>query len=245
VTPSEPTLLTEDRQFLSGPRPRGSELLRVLRIALEFIQGFRKLHFVGPCVTVFGSARTPETNAYYGQARQVGRLLAEQGFTVMTGGGPGIMEAVARGAKEAGGRTVGCNIWLPIEQPINNYLDEWITFRHFFVRKVMLLKYSYAFIAFPGGFGTMDEIFETATLIQTGKIRDFPLMLMGPEFWGPLIAFLKGKFLLEGTIDERDFGLLTVCTSPSEAVEQIASTVIKRFNLTYGPRAKKRRFLFE
>jgi uncharacterized protein (TIGR00730 family) len=216
-----------------------------MRIAMEFIRGFRKFHFVGPCVTVFGSARFDEDHPYYEQAHEIGRLLAQRGFTVMTGGGPGIMEAAARGAKSAGGRTVGSNIWLPIEQPVNKYLDEWITFRHFFVRKVMLLKYSYAFVAFPGGFGTMDEIFETATLIQTGKIKDFPLMLFGAEFWQPLIDFMRVTLVSEGTIDEKEFSLLTVCDSPEAAVEEIASTTIHRFNLTYGPKAKKRWFLFE
>jgi uncharacterized protein (TIGR00730 family) len=147
------------------------ELIRVLRIMVEFVRGFRALHFVGPCVTVFGSARFKEDHPYYALGREVGRELARAGFTVMTGGGPGIMEAANRGAKEVGGRSVGCNIELPAEQKPNQYLDRFITFHHFFVRKVMLVKYSYAFVALPGGFGTLDEIFETATLVQTGKIR--------------------------------------------------------------------------
>jgi uncharacterized protein (TIGR00730 family) len=141
-------------------------------------------------VTVFGSARFTEEHMYYALAREIGQQLARAGFTVMTGGGPGIMEVANRGAKEAGGYSVGCNIELPQEQKPNPYLDRWVTFRHFFVRKLMLVKYSYAFIALPGGFGTLDEIFETATLIQTHKIKDFPLVLVGKDYWRPLLDFL-------------------------------------------------------
>ncbi|HYB44324.1 MAG TPA: TIGR00730 family Rossman fold protein, partial [Candidatus Methylomirabilis sp.] len=169
------TAAPEIAQFLQGPQRRGFELARALRIFAELMRGFRSFHFLGPCVTVFGSARFGEHHPYYGLAREVGAGLARSGFTVMTGGGPGIMEAANRGAKEAGGRSVGCNIELPEEQRPNGYLDRWITFRYFFVRKLMLIKYSYAFVAMPGGFGTLDELFETATLIQTGKIRDFPI----------------------------------------------------------------------
>src|SRR5208337_1004880 len=168
---------SEVSRFLQGPQPRGFELLRAVRIFWELMRGFRALHFVGPCVTVFGSARFKEDHPNYRLAHDVGGRLARAGFTVMTGGGPGIMEAANRGAREAGGRSVGCNIELPVEQQPNPYLDRWITFRHFCVRKLMLVKYSYAFIALPGGFGTLDEIFEVATLIQTRKIRDFPLVL--------------------------------------------------------------------
>ena len=148
----------DDRRFLAGPQSRLRELLWALRIFVEFIRGFRALHFVGPCVTVFGSARFPEQHRYYDMARRVGAQLARDGFTVMTGGGPGIMEAANRGAKEAGGRSIGCNIELPEEQKPNAYVDRWVTFRHFFVRKVMLVKYSYAFIIMPGGAGTMDVL---------------------------------------------------------------------------------------
>src|SRR5262249_45288353 len=166
-------------RFLQGPPKRGHELIRAVRIFFEFMRGFRSLHFLGPCVTVFGSARFKDGHPYYELGRTVGAGLARAGFTVMTGGGPGIMEAANRGAKDAGGFSVGCNIELPQEQRPNPYLDRWITFRHFFVRKVMLVKYSYAFVALPGGFGTLDEVFETATLIQTRKIQEFPLVLMG------------------------------------------------------------------
>src|SRR5579884_2407099 len=160
-------------KFLSGPQPRGFELRLAVEIFFEFLRGFRALHFVGPCVTVFGSARFNEGHPYYALAREAGSLLAQSGFTVMTGGGPGIMEAANRGAKDAGGFSIGCNIELSHEQKPNPYLDRWITFRHFYVRKLMLVKYSYAFIVMPGGFGTLDEVFETATLIQTQKILNF------------------------------------------------------------------------
>src|SRR5690349_7713061 len=160
-------------RFLEGPQNRTSELIRAVRIFFEFMRGFRALHFVGPCVTVFGSARFPEDHRYYTLAREMGRRLGRAGFTVMTGGGPGIMEAANRGARDVGGRSVGCNIILPKEQAPNPYLDLWVEFRYFFVRKVMLAKYSYAFVALPGGFGTMDALFECATLVQTGKIRNF------------------------------------------------------------------------
>ena len=161
-------------RFLSGPQRRGSELARIWRIGLEFVRGFRALHFVGPCVTVFGSARFRPGHRYYELAREVGTRLARAGFAVMTGGGPGVMEAANRGAQEAGGLSIGCNIELAHEQEPNPYLDHWVDFRYFFVRKVMLTKYSCAFVLMPGGFGTMDEIFETLTLIQTGKMKSFP-----------------------------------------------------------------------
>jgi uncharacterized protein (TIGR00730 family) len=234
----------DDRRFLAGPQPRLRELLWALRIFVEFIRGFRALHFVGPCVTVFGSARFPETHRYYELARRVGALLARDGFTVMTGGGPGIMEAANRGAKEAGGRSIGCNIELPQEQKPNAYLDRWVTFRHFFVRKVMLVKYSYAFIAMPGGFGTLDEMTEAATLIETGKISHFPLVLMGVEFWKPLLDFMRGTLIKEGTIGPDDVDFL-VTDSPEEAAAHVRTVGMERFGLTYGPKMKRRWFLGE
>jgi uncharacterized protein (TIGR00730 family) len=190
----------EERRFLEGPRPRSMEAFFIGRVAWEFFKGFRALHFVGPCVTVFGSARFTEAHPEYQRTREVGRRLVEAGFSVMTGGGPGLMEAANRGAKEAGGLSLGSNIRLPLEERPNAYLDKWIEFRYFFVRKVMLTKYSYAFIAMPGGFGTLDEIFETATLVQTGKIRRFPIVLVGIDFWGPLMDHIRD------TVMER-FGL--------------------------------------
>jgi len=235
----------EVRRFLAGPQPRLFELLRALRIFVEFIRGFRALHFAGPCVTVFGSARFPETHRYYELARRVGSHLARDGFTVMTGGGPGIMEAANRGAKEAGGRSIGCNIELPQEQKPNAYLDRWLTFRYFYVRKVMLVKYSYAFIAMPGGLGTLDEITETATLIQTGKISHFPLVLMGTEFWKPFLDFLQGTLVREGTIDPDDVHHFFVTDSPEDAAAHVRDTAMKRFGLTYAPKMKRRWFLGE
>jgi hypothetical protein len=196
-------------------------------------------------VTVFGSARFPDGHPYYALARQTGAELARAGFTVMTGGGPGIMEAANRGAREAGGRSIGCNIELPLEQRPNPYLDGWITFDHFFVGRVMLVKYSYAFVALPGGFGTLDEIFETATLIQTAKIREFPLVLIGREFWRPLMGFIEGRLLAQGTIDSHDAARIAVTDSPAEAVAAVARTAMRRFGLTYGPRPKRRWILGE
>jgi uncharacterized protein (TIGR00730 family) len=236
---------SEEIRFLQGPQPRRFEVWGAFRIFCEFLRGFRALHFVGPCVTVFGSARFPETHPYYVVGRQLGTRLARAGFTVMTGGGPGVMEAANRGAREAGGRSVGVNIELPQEQRPNPYLDRWITFRHFYVRKVMLVKYSYAFVALPGGFGTLDEIFETAVLIQTGKMRDFPLILMGHEFWQPLLEFLENRLVREGTVAPGDVKRLTVTDSVDEAVTAILDAATRRFGLTYHEPVKRRWFLGE
>jgi uncharacterized protein (TIGR00730 family) len=225
----------DELHFLRGPLPRGVELMRALRIFWEFIRGFRALHFVGPCVTVFGSARFKEDHAFYHLAREVGRLLARKGFAVMTGGGPGIMEAANRGARDVGGISIGCNIELPSEQEPNPYLDRFITFRHFYIRKVMLVKYSYAFIAMPGGFGTLDEVFETATLIQTGKIKDFPLVLVGKEFWAPLFDFMQERLITRKTIDPIDLARIHITDSAQEAVDFVAERAMRQFGLTYGP----------
>jgi uncharacterized protein (TIGR00730 family) len=243
-TPANPAVKSEIK-FLSGPQPRGFELRLALRIFFEFIRGFRALHFVGPCVTVFGSARFQPDHRYYHLAREVGAHLAQAGFTVMTGGVPGIMEAANRGAKDVGGRSVGCNIELPHEQAPNPYLDLMISFRHFFVRKVMLVKYSYAFIAMPGGFGTLDEIFEAVTLIQTAKIRNFPLVLVGTDYWQPLLDFMRGTLLAEATISETDLAMIIVTDSPAEAVDNVRDIGMLKFGLTYGPKLKPRWFLGE
>jgi uncharacterized protein (TIGR00730 family) len=234
-----------ERRFLQGPRPRGVELAEAGRIFAECVRGFRRMHFVGPCVTVFGSARFKEEHPYYALARRTGARLAEAGFTVMTGGGPGIMEAANRGAKDAGGYSVGCNITLPVEQRPNPYLDRWVEFRYFFVRKMMLEKYSYAFIAMPGGIGTLDEIFETSVLIQTGKMKEFPFVLMGTEFWTPLVDYLREGLLKAGTIDEADAARWILTDSPEDAVALIRDRAMKQFGLTYGPRAQKRWWLGE
>jgi uncharacterized protein (TIGR00730 family) len=238
-------LPAEERQFLQGPQRRGFELRRAVRIFYELLRGFRALHFVGPCVTVFGSARFKEEHPHYALARELGRRLAAAGFTVMTGGGPGIMEAANRGAREAGGRSVGCNIELPLEQQPNPYLDKMLTFRYFFVRKVMLVKYSYAFLALPGGFGTLDELFEIATLVQTRKVGDFPIILMGREYWAPMMDFLRDRLLAEQTIDDLDLKRIQITDSPEEAVRSILDVVVPRFGLTYRPRARRRWFLGE
>ncbi len=217
IPPAHPSALRGDRRLLEGPRSRTDEFFRVVRIGVEFIKGFRALHWLGPCVTVFGSARFDETHPYYQVARRTGAQLAKLGFTVMTGGGPGIMEAANRGAKDVGGRSVGCNIILPHEQVANPYLDKMVLFRYFFVRKVMLVKYSQAFVIFPGGFGTLDEAFEAATLIQTGKIEQFPLIFVGTEYWKPLFDFLRHRLIAEGTISPEDFDRL-ILTDSAEVI---------------------------
>jgi uncharacterized protein (TIGR00730 family) len=227
----------EEGVFLRGPQPRSSEVRRLLRIFAEFVRGFRALHFAGPCVTVFGSARFPDGHPYYELGREMGRRLGRAGFTVMTGGGPGIMEAANRGARDAGARSIGCNIVLPQEQKPNDYLDLWVEFHYFFVRKVMLVKYSYAFVVMPGGFGTMDEIFETVTLIQTGKIRDFPLVLMGVEFWSPLLELFDRSMLPEATISPLDVQRLLITDSPDEAMEHIRRSVTN-LGLVWQPRPR-------
>lgn len=224
---------TDEIRFLHGPERRGSELLRLFRILFDFVRGFRALHFVGPCVTVFGSARFSEEHPHFRTAERIGGCLARAGFTVMTGGGPGVMEAANRGARNAGGRSIGCNIELPHEQEHNRYLDRWITFRYFFVRKVMLVKYSYAFVALPGGFGTLDEIFETSVLVQTGKIREFPIVLIGVDYWSPLLAFLRETLLEQRTIAPEDLDRIHLTDDVEEAVERIRSTTMRRFGLTY------------
>lgn len=211
----------QEKDFLRGSRQHNEELASAGRIFLEFIQGFWSLHAIGPCVTVFGSARFPAGHPHYELARELGRRLAKEGLTVMTGGGPGIMEAANRGAKEAGGLSIGCNIQLPKEQKLNPYLDRFVEFDHFFVRKVMLVKYSKAFVVLPGGFGTLDEIFETATLMQTGKIEAFPIVAMGGAFWESLRRFIREALLPEGTISPSDLDLIHLTDSLDEAIEII------------------------
>jgi uncharacterized protein (TIGR00730 family) len=231
-------------RFLRGPQKRSFELGTAFRVFREMIRGFRKLHFVGPCVTVFGSARFPEDHPYYDLARKVGRLLAQSGFTVMTGGGPGIMEAANRGAKDVGGHSLGCNIVLPKEQKPNPYVDRWIDFEFFFVRKLMLIKYSYAFIVLPGGFGTLDELFEVLTLIQTGKLQDFPVALMGTEFFKPGIDQLR-LMVEQKTIDPMDLTKLTISDDPVAVVKAITQQVMDQFGLKYGKPMKPKWWLGE
>jgi uncharacterized protein (TIGR00730 family) len=233
----------EDGRFLEGPHTRAHEFARLLRIGADFVRGFRALHFVGPCVTVFGSARFHEDHRYYALGREMGKRLGRAGFTVLTGGGPGIMEAANRGARDAGACSIGLNIILPQEQKPNPYLDRWVEFRYFFVRKVMLVKYSYAFVVLPGGFGTMDEIFECATLIQTGKIRNFPLVLMGKEFWQPLRDFLSHRMVPEKTILPTDVDRILFTDSVDEAMDRIMSSATQELGLVWE--AKPRWYLGE
>ena len=210
-----------EKSFLKGRRSRGDDLESAVRVFLEMLRGFEELDLAKRCVTVFGSARFPSGHPYYEQAYQVGRLLAERGFAVMTGGGPGLMEAANKGAREAGGCSIGCNIRLPLEQRPNPYLDRFVEFEHFFVRKVMLVKYSTAFIVMPGGFGTLDEAFEVVTLIQTGKLESFPVVALGGEFWTEMEDFLRNSMLSEGTINEAELNLISVAKNPAHALELI------------------------
>lgn len=222
-----------ESSFLEGPKTRIKELFTAFHILFETINGFRKLHFIGPCITIFGSARLKEIDPYYALAREMGRRVSELGFTVMTGGGPGIMQAANQGAKDAGGFSVGCNIKLPKEQKPNPYLDHWVDFDFFFIRKMMLMKYSYAFIALPGGFGTLDEIYEAATLIQTGKLKDFPLILMGVEYWRPLMDFMREQLLSRSAINPEDLDRIILTDSADEAIEIIKTSSVRKFGLQF------------
>jgi uncharacterized protein (TIGR00730 family) len=224
----------QERYFLEGPHSRLKELWFLIVVFFEFLKGFRKLHFAGPCVTVFGSARLDEEHKFYRMAEDIGKNLAWIGFTVMTGGGPGIMEAANKGAKKAGGKSVGCNIILAHEQQPNQYMDKWVTFKYFFVRKVLLLKYSYAFVILPGGAGTMDELFETITLIQTKKIENFPVVLMGKEYWVNLVELLE-DMVVNGTLHEDDLKLILITDSVKEAIDHIEKNTIDRFGLKKIP----------
>lgn len=213
-----------EAELLRGSDDLLADFDRGVTVFKEFVTGCRNLYDIGTAVTVFGSARFGERHRYYGLARQLGRELAEAGFTVLTGGGPGIMEAANRGAQEGGGMSVGCNILLPHEQIPNDYLDRCVEFDHFFVRKVMLVKYSSAFVFMPGGFGTLDEMFETITLIQTGKMDRFPLVAMGQDYWDELLDFVQKRMLKEKTINEGEVAVFGT-DSPAEAVAHIDSIV--------------------
>ena len=227
--------------FLEGPKSRGYELSFAFRVFWQFLKGFRNLHFIGPCVTVFGSARFKEDHIYYQQAREIGKRIAELGMTTMTGGGPGIMEAANRGAFENGGKSVGCNIRLPFEQNANPYMQKWVTFEHFFVRKVLLVKYSYAFIIMPGGFGTMDELFETLTLVQTQTITRFPIVLFGKEYYQPMMDMVDAM-IQEGTVSKEDINLVYLTDSVEDAISYIHKYI--RENYQVKPR-RRRWWLFE
>jgi uncharacterized protein (TIGR00730 family) len=232
---------TNEYYHLEGPKPRMNELGFALKIFVQFIKGFRTLHFIGPCITVFGSARFKEDHPYYIKSRAIGKRIAELGLTTMTGGGPGVMEAANRGAFEAGGKSIGCNIKLPFEQSPNSYTNTSITFNYFFIRKVLMVKYSYGFIIMPGGFGTMDEFFETLTLAQTKVINDFPIVVMGKQYYQPLNEWIE-KMIAEGTISEEDKHFMLFTDDENEAIEHIEKYVRKN----YTPKPRKRLWwLFE
>ena len=232
---ASPTLAEEI--FLEEPRSRIRELITLTRVMRDFVRGFRVLHFVGPCVTVFGSARIKSGSAYYELARKMGAAIAQLGFTVMTGGGPGIMEAANRGAKDVGGRSVGCNIELPREQKVNAYLDRFVTMHYFFVRKMLLVKYSYAFVIMPGGAGTIDEMFEAITLIQTRKIKSFPVVIMGTDYWDEILPFIN-KMTKAGMIAPSDLDLVHATDSVDEAIAHIRSHAIEPFGLHESRRVR-------
>jgi len=231
----EPIIPPKQHVYLDGPKSRGYELSFAWKVFMQFIRGFRTLHFVGPCISVFGSARFQEDHPFYSVARHFGKRIAQLGFTTMTGGGPGIMEAANRGAFENNGGSVGCNIQLPFEQQPNPYVHRSITFEHFFVRKVLLVKYSYAFIIMPGGFGTMDEFFETLTLIQTKTITQFPVVLYGKEYYKDLwdyILYMEGK----GMITTEDMNLVLLTDDVDEAMRHIHTYISKNYKIK--PRKK-------
>jgi uncharacterized protein (TIGR00730 family) len=227
-SPTDYTLLGKiegaEKAFLRGKRSRHEDLESAVTMFLEILRGFESMDFEGPCVTVFGSARFGKGHPYYELARDMGRALARAGYAVMTGGGPGLMEATNRGAHEAGGLSLGCNIQLPKEQKPNKYLDKFIEFEHFFVRKVMLVKYSSAFVVMPGGYGTLDEAFEVATLIQTGKLERFPIIGLGGKFWYDLRKFARETLIVEGVIDPEDIKFV----HPVESVEEAMSFIEPR-----------------
>ena len=219
----------KDRRLLEGPRSRWAEFKTLLHIGWEFLQGFRELHFIGPCVTVFGSARFPPGHPYYELGLQVGAEIARLGCNVLTGGGPGIREAANRGGPEAGGHSIGCNIILPKEQSANKYIDRLISFHYFFVRKVMLVKYSQAFVILPGGYGTLDEAFEAATLVQTGKMHEFPIIFMGIQYWQPLFDFIRDGMAPAKTIDPDDIERFLLTDSIEELRVGLQQTPFKLF----------------
>ncbi len=234
---SGPFIPAKEPIYLEGPKSRGYELLFGIRVFWQFIRGFRTLHFVGPCITVFGSARFNEDHIYYKVARSFGQRIAKMGFTTVTGGGPGIMQAANQGAFETGGVSVGCNIKLPFEQKANPFLTTSITFEHFFVRKVLLVKYSYAFIIMPGGFGTMDEFFEILTLVQTKTVTNFPIVLFGKKYHQPLMDMIA-HMAREGTISEQDLSLVLLTDDEEEAMKHIHYYVSSNYKI----RKRKRSF---
>lgn len=236
--------LKTEIQFFEGPQSRWKDFKYAVSVFFEFIKGFRALHFVGPCVTVFGSARFKEDHLYYQQARALAGEIAKLGFTIMTGGGPGIMEAANRGAKDVGGKSVGCNIILPLEQQRNPYLDKWVDIKYFFLRKSLLIKYSYAFIVMPGGFGTLDEFYEALTLVQTKKIKMFPIIIFDKDFYGKILEH-NSRMQAAGTISGDDITLYLVTDSIQETIAYIKEKSIIAFGLKYMQSQKPFRAFFE
>jgi len=237
----EKIIPSNDPVYLDGPQSRSYEFFFAIRVFRQLIKGFRTLHFAGPCITVFGSARFKEDHPYYAAAREMGKQIAGLGFTTMTGGGPGIMEAANRGAFENGGASIGCNIQLPFEQKPNPYVQTSLTIRYFFIRKALLEKYSYAFIIMPGGFGTMDEFFETLTLVQTKMISQFPLVLFGKSFYQPLMDYMN-FMAAQQTISPDDLNLVLLTDSVEEAMEHISKYITSNYQVK--PR-KRLWWLFE
>ena len=223
-------VLNPKSQFLDGPNSRGRELSFSFKLMVQLLKGFRKLHFVGPCITFFGSARLKSDHPFYIKTERLAADLAGMGFTIMTGGGPGIMEAANKGAFENGGRSVGCAIKLPHEQVVNDYMHKWIVFDYFFVRKVLLLKYSYAFIVMPGGFGTLDELFETITLIQTAILHQFPIVVMGEEYYADILAMIQ-KMEAEKTISRDDKKLLIFTDDTEKAKNHIEKYIAQNYKI--------------
>ncbi len=236
--------LKTEIQFLEGPQSRWKDFKYAINVFFEFIKGFRALHFVGPCVTVFGSARFAEDHMYYKQARELSGEIAKLGFTIMTGGGPGIMEAANRGARDVGGKSVGCNIILLHEQHPNPYMDKWVYIKYFFLRKMLLIKYSYAFVVMPGGFGTLDEFYEALTLVQTKKIEMFPIIIWDKIFYQNVLEHNQHMFE-NGTISRVDENLYLVSDSIEETVAYIKEKSIMAFGLKYMEPKKPFRGFFE
>jgi uncharacterized protein (TIGR00730 family) len=231
-------------QFLHGPQSRLKELKFTFQTIMDLFRGLRGLHFIGPCITIFGSARYKEDHPYYMLTRKVGAAFAKLGFTILTGGGPGLMEAANRGAKDVGGRSVGCNIKLSAEQQPNPYLDKWVYMKYFFIRKVLLVKYSFAFVVMPGGYGTLDEYFEALTLMQTHKINDFPIIIFGKEYHKELIEHIE-VMKKNTTISATDSTLFLVTDDIDEAVQLILEKSIKKYGLKPQTKFKPFKWLFE
>ncbi len=230
---------TEDQRLLQESADIDflhTDTWRALRILGEFVEGFDALATVGPAVTVFGSARVPRSDPQYKLARKLAQRLVRDGFAIITGGGPGIMEAANRGAKDAGGLSIGCNIELPFEQGLNEYVDLGMEFRYFFVRKTMFMKYAEAFCIFPGGFGTLDELFESLTLIQTGKVEHFPVVLFGRDYWKGLIDWVRAQPLAEGKVSAPDLELFTL----TDDIEEAAATILQRHRARLKAEASQR-----